>query len=546
MGLRWICNLRKGNRLQGSFEVEELPESDFKRGTQITLKLKPNFRQFSKERDVENIIKKYSLFISHPIKLNGDLINNLQAIWYRSKRDISNDEYQRFFEHVTGTKLPYKYILHYSSDVPLTIKALLYIPATHTEKLGMGQEPCQVSLYSRKVLIKSKMSELLPRYLRFVKGVVDCEDIPLNISRETYQGSAHIEKLKATLTKRVIKMLEDEMKRDINSYMSWYQDFSMYLKEGLVTDKENNEAILRLIRFQSSFSDKTVSLDSYLEKAPKDQKCIYFLFASRKETAMASPYMEPFKAAGVPVIFTEHHLDEMFLRNIGKYKDYTLVNIESDFESVLKDLEKKYPDKLLKKKAEAIPEEDITPFCLWAKNELGNDVTKVTASKRPSDSPGVILGQMSTSMRQIMALIDPENGLTKQKEMQIELNITHPLIKRLNQLRKTDVALGGLLIKSLLDYMMVASSIPIDFVSASKRNIEIISKAAELRLDGNKVSEKEQKNKRGRQSVLNEAKGMIKDQEKGKVEFIVNEKGEPVPKKQSLSSQITTWINACV
>ena len=213
--------------------MQDCPEVPFKRGTQVTLRLKNNFRQFCKEREVETVIKKYSLFISHPIKLNGDLVNSLQAIWYRSKSEVAEDEYQRFFEHVTGTKSAYKYLLHYSSDVPLTIKALLYIPNTHTEKMGIGQEPSQVSLYSRKVLIKSNMAELLPRYLRFVKGVVDCEDIPLNISRETYQGSAHIDKLKSTITKRVIKMLEDEMKRDVDSYLKWYLDFHHFLKEVL-------------------------------------------------------------------------------------------------------------------------------------------------------------------------------------------------------------------------------------------------------------------------------------------------------------------------
>lgn len=124
--------------------------------------------------------------MSYPIKLNGSLVNNLQAIWYREKREVTEDEYERFFEQCADTKIPYKYKLHYSTDVPLAIKALVYIPSSHSERMGMSQEQTKISLYSRKVLIKDGCQELLPSYLRFVKGVVDCEDLPLNISRETY------------------------------------------------------------------------------------------------------------------------------------------------------------------------------------------------------------------------------------------------------------------------------------------------------------------------------------------------------------------------
>ncbi len=321
---------------------------------------------------------------------------------------MSSDEYQRFFEHITGTKTPYKYLLHYSSDVPLSIKAMLYIPNTHTERMGIGQEPCQISLYSRKILIKQNMEQLLPKYLRFVKGVVDCEDLPLNLSRETYQGSAHIEKLKTTIAKRVIKMLEDEMKKDPAGYTLWYRDFQQFIKEGLAMDQDNGEALLRLVRFPSSLSESTITLDDYLNKLGKDENKIYYFFAPKRDMAMGSPYLEPFKSTGVPVLFTEYHLDEMCLRNIGKYKDHEFTNIESSYEDILADFEKRYPEKMRGKKVEPMPEQDVTPFCLWIKNELGANVQQVTASRRYSEAPGLIVGQVSSSMRQIMAMFDPE------------------------------------------------------------------------------------------------------------------------------------------
>ena len=140
----------------GEYEVSTVENLDFKRGTKIVLKLKAESREFSREIEVEKILRKYSLFINFPIKLNGQLINNLQAIWYRDKREVTEDEYERFFEHLANTKIPYKYKLHYSTDVPLAIKALFYVPSSHSEKMGMMQETNEMHLYCRKVLIKEK------------------------------------------------------------------------------------------------------------------------------------------------------------------------------------------------------------------------------------------------------------------------------------------------------------------------------------------------------------------------------------------------------
>ena len=170
----------------GEYEIAQIDNLDFERGTQIVLRLNPEAIQFSRESEIEKIIKKYSIFNKYPIKLNGDLVNNIQAIWYKDKREVSADEYEMFYEHLANTKIPYKYKLHYSTDVPLGIKAIFFIPNNHAEKMQMMQEELKIHLYSRKVLIKESCQELVPGYLRFVKGVVDCEDLPLNISRETY------------------------------------------------------------------------------------------------------------------------------------------------------------------------------------------------------------------------------------------------------------------------------------------------------------------------------------------------------------------------
>lgn len=203
--------------------------------------LRSNCLEFCKEKDVEKIIKKYSIFNKYPIVLNGMNLSNLTAIWYRDKKEVTADEYQMFWEQMADTKVPYKYKLHYSTDVPLAIKALLYVPTTHQEKFEMMSEKQRIDLYSRKVLIKESCAELIPAYLRFVKGIVDCEDLPLNISRETYQDSNLISKLRNVITRRILKFIEDEMKKDAAGYDKWFVDFQQFLKEGVMSDTENKE-----------------------------------------------------------------------------------------------------------------------------------------------------------------------------------------------------------------------------------------------------------------------------------------------------------------
>ena len=200
----------------------------------------PESWNFSQPWEVEAILKKFSLFITYPIKLNGEVINSMQAVWYRDKREVSDDEYEKFYESIAKTKIPYKYRLHYSTDVPLAIKSVLFFPSTSNEKYSMTPEQSAVHLYCWKVLIKQNCQELLPSYFRFVKGVVDCEDLPLNISRENYQDSSLISKLKNVITWRLIKALEDELKLDEEKYNNWYAEFSNYLKEGINIDPENS------------------------------------------------------------------------------------------------------------------------------------------------------------------------------------------------------------------------------------------------------------------------------------------------------------------
>lgn len=310
-GVRWVSD---GT---GQYEISDAHDLDFERGTRISLKLLPESREFSTDSLVDKIVKKFSQFISYPIKLNGQVVNSLGAIWYREKREVSVDEYERFYEQIANTKIPYKYMLHYSTDVPLSIRALLYIPSTHNEKNQLMQESSDVHLYSRRILIKEKCQELIPHYLRFVKGVVDCEDLPLNISRENYQDSSLINKLRNVVTRRIIKHIDDEAKRDPEKYKKWFAEFGNFIREGIPVDNENKDALFRLLRFVSrnEGSQSIITIDDYVKKMKEGQQKIYFITNQSYDAALRSPYFEPFKQnKDVDVLILTSQFDEFLFK----------------------------------------------------------------------------------------------------------------------------------------------------------------------------------------------------------------------------------------
>ena len=295
----------------GTFEISEFDEPMKSTGTKIIISLRPDCIEFSSSEEVLKTINKFSNFINFPIYMNEEKVNVTSAIWTRARYEITQEEYQKFFEFVSNSKMDYKYLLHYSTDAPLSIKALLYSPGSHTEKYGMSQEESKVSLYSKKILIKPDCKEMLPNWLRFIKGVVDCDDIPLNISRENYQDTNLMLKLKSVLTKRILKMISDEAEKDPKDYLRWYDEFQYFLKEGAASDPEYSDQLLSLMRFQTSFTNEAISLDNYISKLKPEADKIFFILNQTKEGARTSPFMEPFK--GTDVFFIQIILDSSSL-----------------------------------------------------------------------------------------------------------------------------------------------------------------------------------------------------------------------------------------
>jgi len=333
---------------------------------------------------------------------NESLIGQFGVVWYREKKDISAEEYQKFFELLSGnSKNAYKYLLHFSSDVPLDIKALLYIPAVSMEKFGMSDESTGLSLYSKKVLIKPKCQELLPNYFRFVKGVVDCADIPLALSRESYQDSSLIYRLKVLITKRIIKKLEEEINKDPESYNNWYEEFQQYLREGIMTDQDNQKNLFKLLRFKGTFSThKKIGIDDYLKNMRDGQNKIYYIIIPNDGDIESNIFLENYKGSNLPILITNTPLDDMILRQIGDFNNFKFLNIENETDDFLTNFKTESGSVVNK-----LPDDDITPYTLWIKNELEPYVTKVSISKRLKDSPILITSAISTHMKTFMAMM---------------------------------------------------------------------------------------------------------------------------------------------
>jgi HSP90 family molecular chaperone len=505
----------------GEFTISDIENCDFKRGTKVIIHLKPDCRDFLKPTEIQKTVKKYSNFISYSIKLNGEVINNLQAIWYRDRKDVTEDEYQKFFEALANnTKLPYKYLLHFSSDVPLEIKALLFFPGSSFEKYGVQEENNGLALYSKKILIKQKCTELLPNYLRFVRGVVDCSDIPLSISRESYQDSTLIFKLRTLITKRIIKKLEDESKKDPESYDKWYDDFSNYVKEGIVSDTDNAESLLKLVKFKASFSPNKVNIEDYLKQMKQGQEKIYFIINPDGD-ASNNIYLEPYRGTDIPILFSQVQFDEIIFKQVGSYKNFKFLNIENENDDFLvKNKKEETPTQ------SALPEEDVTAYTLWIRNELDTSVSKVVLSKRLTDSPCIVTSAISASMKSMMAMFQQGEQDNSSKDLTFEINPNHEIIININKLRREDPKLASLAVKQLFDAAVLQSGLPVQNKDYVKRTQHILKALLDLKLNQGSDSASDVKVERLQNESLKEAKDGKKSNANMFAEFKVGKDGK--------------------
>lgn len=432
----------------GSYSVAEA--DGVERGTKIILELKEAHTTFSDKKVLENIIKKYSNFVGFPINVNGDRVNTVRALWLASRDSVTEDEHKEFYQFISRAYDTPAYRLHYSTDSPLNIRGLFYFPSQHMEKYGMGRLEPGVSLFSRKVLITGKAKNLLPDWLRFVKGVVDSEDIPLNISREHMQDSSLISKLNSVLTKRILKFLEEESKKDPEAYAKWWTEFGSFLKEGLCTDFKWKAEIGRCLRFESSETEngKFTSLEDYQSRMKDGQREIYYLCIPGRQFAESSPYYEGFKAKGWEVLFLYSSLDDFVMTNLGEFNGKKIVSIEST--RVELDTESE--------KDGGLSEQQVDELCSWMKDTLSKRVTIVRETKRLHKSPAIITDHETASYRRMMRHVD-STKMPELPKQQLEINASHPLVKSLFHQKATHPLMAKEIAEQILDNAMASAGL---------------------------------------------------------------------------------------
>jgi TNF receptor-associated protein 1 len=435
----------------GSYEVEEV--ADLRRGSKIVIELKDDCGDYSADWKIKEILERYSAFVSFPIKLNDKHINTVQALWLRSKNEIKDEEYTEFYKFQAHAHDEPRLRLHFSADAPLAINALLFVPKDNSEKFGMSRLEASVSLYCRKVLIDAKPKDLLPEWLRFMKGVIDSEDLPLNISRETMQDRSLIEKLNKVVTKRFLKFLSEEAEARPDAFNEFYTEFGIFLKEGAAMDYTHKEQLTKLLRFESSLTDKgkTTSLADYVTRMGAEQKEIYYLVGPNRAALESGPYLEGFKARNLEVIFCYEAVDEYVMSNVREFDGKKLT--AADHADV------KLSD--LPKPEGALSEDDTKKLTAWLKETLGARVEEVKASDRLVDSPALAVNAdkfMSPQMRRMMKAMK-KDGADEPVKVTLEINPRSVVMKRLFETHATSPDKAKLVAEQILDNSLISAGL---------------------------------------------------------------------------------------
>jgi len=460
----------------GKYTMQEV--QDIQPGTKIVLTLKTEDAEFCDETNVRDIIKKYSNFVGSDVTLNGEKTNQLKPVWLMDPKEVDTETHEEFYKYVANAFDKPRFTLHYRTDAPMDIRALLYFPENRPGMFETSREAeAGVALYCRKVLIKSKADNLLPKWLRFVKGVVDSEDIPLNLSRELLQDSSLIRKLKQVLTNRVLRYLQERARKERKSYMDFYKDYSFFLKEGIVTSNEQyeKEEIAKLLRFECSSlpSGETISIPEYTEKMKAGQREIFYLSAPSRQLAETSPYFESLKKDGTEVLFCYEPYDELVLMQLQQFDKKNVTSVEKEMraageETVVTD--------------ETLELKDQTDLTDWVKITLGQKAAKIKTTSKLESHPCVVTVEEMAAARHFIKT-QGANFSEEQRytilQPQFEMNPAHPIIKKLNELRTVNPQLAILVTEQLFANSMVSAGLVDDPRTMLKSMNELLQKALE-------------------------------------------------------------------
>ena len=449
-GVRWQ------SRGEGEFSVETVERAQ--RGTCVTLRLKPGEREFAETPRVEALIGKYSDHIAFPVTLvsGGDekprRVNTATALWTRSRSDIGDDEYKEFYKHLSHDFSDPLLWSHNRVEGKREYTSLLYLPATAPYDLWNRDAASGLKLYVQRVFIMDDAEQFLPRYLRFVKGVIDSSDLPLNVSRELLQQSPDLKAMQSALIRRVLDMLK-KLSADADRYPGFWKQFGAVLKEGVIEDAANRDRLAKLLRFASTHgagAEQDQSLDDYLSRATADQESIYYLIAENHATALASPQIERLISAGTEVLLLTDRIDPWLVDALREYQGKTLVDASAadvtapGTGELSQDAFEKEHKGLLKK----------------IRRHLKERVENVTVSQRLVDSPACVVSGPDALSPQLKAMLEATGQALPASRPVLEINVEHPLVDRLDA--QTDDERFAALAEVLLDQALIAEGSQLD------------------------------------------------------------------------------------
>ncbi len=408
-------------------------------GTRVTLHLKPDHAEFAEKWRVERIIEKYSNFVMFPIRIDGAVANKSSALWRLPKAKVSEEQHREFFKLISGGTVGDAPLatMHWSVDAPVQFSALVYVPdkASH-ELFAPTRERLGLRLYAKRVLIMEACDKLVPPYLRFLRGVVDSEDVQLNVSRETLQENRTIRQIEQQLTRQALKTLEALAADQPDKYAAFWKQFGVVLKEGIATDFKNKDVLAKLCRFQSlrTPKDQRIGFETYLAQKPEAQKDIYYLTGVDWGQVAESPLLEAFRARELDVLFLTEPIDEWVVNGLREYGGHRLVSIahgEIDLDAVAKP--KDAP-------SEAPAEDERVKAAVAALEKvLGEKVQAVRVSQRLTETASCLVaraGDPGANLERLMRMFDDKG--VEQKKRVLEVNPRHPAVLNLGALAQKD------------------------------------------------------------------------------------------------------------
>ncbi|CAH8854859.1 unnamed protein product [Trichobilharzia szidati] len=477
--------------LQGEYEISDAENVSY--GTKIVLHLKESAAEFVKDDVLERILRKYSNFVGTPIFLNGRRINVIEPLWTKDQTQVTDEEHTSFFQYLSGNSYDSpRYTFAYKTDAPLNLRVLLYVPNWKPSIFDMARESDNgVALYSRKIMIMNRTEALLPKWLRFLRGVVDSEDVPLNLSRELLQDNSLIRRINRLLTVRFLKFLSQQASRDTSKFISFLEDYGLYLKEGLVIegDQQLREEIAKLLRWESSVlpAGQTTCLDEYASRMHAGQRNIYFLAAPSRQLAENSPYLEAArkKHPDIEVLFLYEPYDELVLMQLNQYDKKTLTSVETMIAEDLADTNSVGPER-----QNCLKQDEASELVEWAEKILGPKVKKVKITQRLSTHPCFVSVREAGAMRHFLrtSLADrPAEERNRVIEPILELNPEHELVRYLYSLVKSskdadqtqDSALAVSVLDHLYDSAMAQAGLMDDVRGLASRMTNLVTKLVE-------------------------------------------------------------------